>query len=291
MRLAVLADIHGNLDALDAVLADAKAQGAERLYINGDVVNRGPDSVACMRRVLALPPAWLAGLTLGNHDDLMLLWHDRSAALPQEWLNDPFWGATAWSTGQLATAGLLAPIRSWPMHLRVSLPGLPDVVIAHGSPEHYREAIGTFTPPQRALELLDTAGAGVLVASHIHRPMLSELRSEAGPPRWLINTGAVGAPFDGDPDARYLLLDSVDGRWIPTIRAVPYDRSGVLERFGTSGLLDAGGLSAQIFREEIVSARSIYTPFWDWAEQRGVQKTAAEFELFRSERPELFLPA
>ncbi|ULH16193.1 metallophosphoesterase family protein [Deinococcus sp. KNUC1210] len=291
MRLAVLADIHGNLEALDAVLADAAAQGVERLYINGDVVNRGPDSVACMQRVLALPPAWLGGLTLGNHDDLMLLWHDHSPALPPDWWNDLFWGATAWSTRQLAETGLLDPIRGWPMQLRVSLPGFPEVVIAHGSPDHYREAIGTFTPPQRVLELLDTAGAGVLVASHIHRPMLSELLSPAGPARWIINTGAVGAPFDGNPDARYLLLDGRQGAWVPSIRAVPYDRSGLLERFETSGLLDAGGLSARIFREEILSARSIYTPFWDWAEVRGVQKTEAQFEQFRAERPELFIPA
>ena len=282
MRLAVIADIHGNLDALDAVLADLGQTRPDRLYVNGDVVNRGPDSVACMRRVLGLPGA---EFTLGNHDDLMLLWQERSPNLPAEWLKDPFWGATAWSAEQLHAAGLLAPIREWPMSLRPEFGGLPQVVLAHGSPTHYREAIGRFTTPERGAELLSAAEAGVLVASHIHRPMLREQEG-----RWLINTGAVGAPFDGDPSARYLLLDGADGHWTPGIRSVPYDRAPVLARFQTSGLLEAGGLSAEIFLEELKSARSIYTPFWDWTAEKGLEKDRAALEAFRGLNPELFLP-
>lgn len=283
MRLAVIADIHGNLDALEAVLEDVRAHEPDALYINGDVVNRGPDSVACMRRVLGLPGALF---TLGNHDDLMLKWQARDPDLPAGWLTDPFWGATAWSAGQLHAAGLLGPIQVWPMSQRPHTPGLPQVVIAHGSPQHYREAIGLFTPPERAAELMAAAGAGVLVASHIHRPML---REQGG--QWLINTGAVGAPFDGDARARYLLLDGQHGGWQPSIRAVPYDRRGVLGRFETSGLLDAGGLSAQIFLEEIKSARSLYTPFWDWTAERGLDKDVAAWDAFRRGHAELFIPA
>ena len=87
VRLAVIADIHGNLDALEAVLQDLQPQGIDRLYINGDVVNRGPDSVACMRRVLEWSHTDLPQpeFTLGNHDDLMLLWQARSPLLPAEW--------------------------------------------------------------------------------------------------------------------------------------------------------------------------------------------------------------
>lgn len=280
--LAVIADIHGNLDALEAVLSDLRLLAPDRLYINGDVVNRGPDSVACMQRVLELN----AEFTLGNHDDLMLLWQERSPVLPPEWFSEPFWGATDWSAAQLHSAGLLDPIRSWPMSLRPSFPGLPQVVMAHGSPQHYREAIGLFTTPERGAELLLAEGAQVLVASHIHRPMLREQDGA-----WLINTGAVGAPFDGDARARYLLLSDRDGAWQPSIRAVPYDRAGVLERFRTSGLLEAGGLSARIFEAEIRSARSIYTPFWDWAAQEGREKDEAAWEVFRQLRPELFIPA
>ena len=295
VRLAVIADIHGNLDALEAVLQDLRPLGIDRLYINGDVVNRGPDSVSCMRRVLDWPYSDLPQpeFTLGNHDDLMLLWRARSPALPAEWYADPFWGATAWSARQLERAGMLDPIAAWPMSQRPHTLGLPQVVIAHGSPQHYREAIGTFTSPSRGAELLASAEAGVLVASHIHRPMLRQVGLHGQPEGegWLINTGAVGAPFDGDPRARYLLLDGEQGDWTPTICAVPYERAGVLERFETSGLLEQGGLSALIFLEELKSARSLYTPFWEWTSAQGLDKDMASWEVFRGLNPQLFVPA
>ncbi|MFC4452960.1 metallophosphoesterase family protein [Deinococcus sonorensis] len=284
MRLAVIADIHGNQDALDAVLADVRAQGADRLYVNGDVVNRGPDSVSCLNTVLALPQDELAGLTLGNHDDLMLLWHDRSHALPGEWFDDPFWGATDWSARQLNAAGLLNPLRRWPLTVHIEDVG-PPVLLAHGSPTHYREALGQFTTDERAAALLDEAGVNVLVASHIHRSMVRLLGQ-----RWFINTGAVGAPFDGDPAARYLQLDLHGGAWVPTIRHVPYDRRGVLERFISSGLLEAGGVSAEIFRLELQTARSLYTPFWDWTEQGGGRRDWDGWRHFLSLHQELLQP-
>lgn len=63
-RWAVLSDIHGNIEALDAVLADASAQGAERIAVLGDVIDYGPDPVACLERVSAVADV----LLVGNHE-------------------------------------------------------------------------------------------------------------------------------------------------------------------------------------------------------------------------------
>ena len=60
---------------------------------------------------------------------------------------------------------------------------------------------------------------------------------------------------------------------------MPYDRSGVLRRFETSGLLGTG-LSAQIFRDELVTARSLYTPYWEWTETGGHLRDAATWAQF-----------
>jgi predicted phosphodiesterase len=285
VRLAIIADIHGNQDALEAVLADVGRWQPERLIVNGDVVNRGPDSVACLERVLGRPTGLPAPeFTLGNHDDLMLLWG--GPTLPPDWQTDPFWGATDWSVRQLERAGLLGALRSWPMSLRLDLSGAPSVLVAHGSPEHYREALGAFTPEERAAQLLDTGRVGVLVGSHIHRALIRQVGD-----RLLLNTGAVGAPFDGDPRARWLALTLAGGRWQAEIRAVPYDRAPLLARFQSSGLLGQGGLSARIFRDEIVSARSIYTPFYEQCEQAGRTKDEAAYREFQAAHPDLFLPA
>ncbi len=278
-RLTVIADIHGNLQALQAVLTDIWQRGYDTLIVNGDVVNRGPDSVAALMTLLPTD----ALFTLGNHDDLMRLWHERSPDLPAEWFDDPFWAATDWSVRQLERARLLDVFRQWPMTRRLDLPGAPPVLVAHGTPDHYRESLGHHTPGERLNALLNEGQASVLVGSHIHVPFLHE---EGG--RLWVNTGAVGTPFNGDPRAQYLNLDLIAGRWVPDVRFVPYDLPAALGAFETSGLLREGGLSAHIFREEVRLARSLYTPFWDFAEARGTAKTWALWEAFRLAHPERF---
>lgn len=271
VRVAVIADIHGNADALRAVLADIGRRGADRIVVNGDVVNRGPDSVEVMRLLLERPDVTF---TLGNHDDLLRLWQSRSAALPADWFTDPFWGATAWSAEQLDRAGLLDVPQDWPMTLTLREAGLSDVLVAHGSPDHYRESLSDRTAPERVAELAAGSGAGVLVASHIHR----QADARFGPVR-VLNTGSVGSPADGDPRAGYLLLTATPQGWQAELRRVPYDRAGVLGRFESSGLLRTG-LSAEIFRDEVLTARSLYTPYWSWTESRAAPRDAASWAEF-----------
>jgi len=67
-RWAVLSDIHGNLEALEAVLADAAAQGAEKIAVLGDTIDYGPDPVACLDRVSAAAEVWL----VGNHEEYVV---------------------------------------------------------------------------------------------------------------------------------------------------------------------------------------------------------------------------
>ena len=98
---------------------------------------------------------------------------------------------------------------------------------------------------------------------------------------WVVNTGSVGSPATGDPRAQYLLLEPTAHGWQVTPRAVPYDRSGVLGRFASSGLLGMG-LSAEIFRQEVITARSLYTPYWAWTEQDALPRTQATWDAFLS---------
>ncbi|UQN06672.1 metallophosphoesterase [Deinococcus sp. QL22] len=286
MRLAVLADIHGNADALRAVLHDARAQGAEGLIVNGDVVNRGPDSVEALETLLNLPASFPLGVrfTLGNHDDLLRLWQARSGLLPADWFTDPFWGATAWSAEQLERAGLLHAPADWPMSLTLSAPGLPDVLISHGTPTEYREGISERTAPERVTELAESGRFGLLIGSHIHRPADAIFKLAGGQSVRVLNTGAVGAPADGDPRAAYLLLTATPHGWQAELRRVSYDRAGILHRFESSGLLDMG-LSAEIFRDELVTARSLYTPYWIWTETQQLPRTAATWAEFLRQHP------
>lgn len=274
MRIAVISDIHGNLPALRAVLADLARRGIDHLVVNGDLVNRGPDSVAVMQELL---PREQTTFLLGNHEDLLKLWQDRSPKLPPEWFADPFWLSTAWNAEQMDEAGLLDVPQGWPLAevldvQRLGGADLPPVLIAHGTPDDYREGLSDRMAVERFLEV--AAGHAVVVGSHIHRPVAVQVGES-----WLLNTGAVGVSADGDPRAAYLLLTARAGQWQPEIIRVDYDREASVRRFAESGYL-ATGLSAEIFSQELLTARSLYTPYWNWTERGGLPRTTQTWECF-----------
>ncbi|HZJ09319.1 MAG TPA: metallophosphoesterase family protein [Trueperaceae bacterium] len=281
MRIAVIADVHGNLPALDAVLADVADQRVDGLVVNGDLANRGPDTVAVFARLETA----LACATLGNHDDLMLMWAGRRGPRSEPWFDDPFWGTVGWSAGELQRAGRLDVIESLPMTLAIDLPGAPKLLFSHGSPRHYREGYGTDLTPELISEITEAHPADVLIGSHTHRPYLTSWGRYT-----VINTGAVGAPFNGDRRAHYLILELTAGGWQPEFRRVPYDVDAALERFESSGMLEAGGLSAKIFREEIVHARSFLVPFLMWCETDGRHKSGDAWNEFKRRFEARFRP-
>lgn len=279
MRLAVLADVHGNLPALEAVIADAYAHAVELFVLNGDLVNRGPQGAEVMARVAELP----ARFTLGNHDDLLRRLADGDAALPGEFHHDPFWFANRWCAEQLQRVGAFETIRRWPLTLSIEPPGAPRLLIAHGSPRHFREGLGRATGDEVLSEIFEMHPTDVLVGSHTHWPM-----QRRWGPLELLNSGAVGSPFNRDGRAQYLLLRLEAGRWEAEFRRVAYDHAAALQAYETSGYLATGGLLARLFRDEVRDARSYLVPFQMWAAEQALPLGEAAFERFRRERPALF---
>jgi predicted phosphodiesterase len=281
MRIAVLGDIHGNMPAFEAVLADVEAHHVDRVIINGDNVNRGPQGDQVMERVLRTD----GELTLGNHDDLLCRLVDDDGRLPRDFRRRPFWEANRWCAHQLVASGHLDALRGLPLTIAIDPPGAPSVLVSHGSPRHFREGYGRFLADEVISEIVEMHPADVLVGSHTHRPLLR---------RWgrvtVLNTGAVGSPFNGDPRAQYLLLTLQGGAWVPTFRRVAYDVEEALAPYTTSGYLGTGGLLARLFHDEVRDARSYLVPFHMRAEERGLRLGTDAWEDFRRAAPERFGP-
>lgn len=280
MRIAILADVHGNLPALEAVLQDLTAQAVDRVVVNGDSVNRGPQSVEVMQTLQQLEHQAI----MGNHDDVMLMIVERRDVEVDPWYLDPFWRSAKLAAEEVEAAGLLGTIRAMPLTLRVEEPGAPSLLISHGSPRHYREGIGPQTTPEVISEITQEYPADVLVGSHTHRPYQATWGRYT-----VLNTGSVGSPFTGDPRAHYLILELANGRWVPEFRRVPYDRSRALAAYVETGMLERGGLSATIFREELRHARSYIVPFLMWCEEEKRSRTLSDWDDFRRLRASRFV--
>ena len=179
MRLAVFGDVHGNLPAFEAVLADLNGQSPDALLCLGDVAAMGAWPRECIQLLATLN----CPVVLGNADEDMLKTQPFLArSLPDE---REMYDLDEWSREQLTGAELklLAEYRS-----TVELPGL---LAFHGSPESCRDVIGATTSEERLQELRDVFGThAIWVGGHTHAPLLRTLDG------WrLLNPGSVGWPM------------------------------------------------------------------------------------------------
>jgi putative phosphoesterase len=279
LKLAIISDIHGNAHALEAVLDDIKQFSVDRIIVNGDLVNRGPDNLTVMERLTDGNYT----LILGNHDDLMRKWVDHDPDLPESWFDDPFWRGADWCARQLDDAGWLDTLRKLPMTERIRVSDRPDLLISHGSPRHYREGYSQYLADEALSEILQMHPADILIGSHTHQPLERSWGNHL-----ILNTGAVGAPFNGDPRAQYLLAALEGDNWRMTFRQVSYDRTQALKVYETSGYLEEAGLSAYIFYEELKRARSYLTPYWMWTEEQDLPRNWETWERYKLAFPRRF---
>ncbi len=218
MRLLVLGDIHSNLEALRAVVADARAQGFDRAVSVGDVVGYGPEPGACIAEVQSLG----AGVVMGNHDQASV------GALPMEGFNAYARAAVEW------TAAALSPAET------AFLKGLPFVLreeafaVSHGT-LHQPAAFRYLLTEADAVDSLAVLDRPVCFLGHSHLPVWARWRRDGraleisqtpvapvtpGQPI-LVNVGSVGQPRDGDARAAYCIYDTEKKEAV--IHRVDYD--------------------------------------------------------------------
>jgi hypothetical protein len=246
MRIAILADIHGNLPAFEAALDRLARQHVDRLIIAGDIVVGAPDSAACWRlaKSLACP------IVRGNHERYVA--HYGRPDAPAEWDTDRF-APVRWAVEQF-TADDRAAIEALPLTLR--MPDLPDLLVVHASLRADRDSIMPYTTDQELAEMFPALRDRWIVRAHNHAGQV-RLWNE----RTLITAGAVGLPLDGSPTAQYLLLEQRAGGWRIMHQSIPYDLDAALRRFHESGYLEAAGPMARLFMREVATASHHMVPF------------------------------
>ena len=236
MTVAALCDIHGNLPALDAVLADPAFARADVVVIGGDVA-AGPLPAEVLDRLaqLELPIRWVRG----NADREVVASFDRGDTDASVHPDDPAARADAYTAGRITRAqrDLLASFEDV-----VSLEGAR---FCHGSPRDDNEIITAFTPAERLAPMLDGVDEALVVCGHTHHQF--ELR--AGDQR-VVNAGSVGMPYQGDAAAFWLLVEGGEHE----LRRTDIDVDAVAAAIRASGYPDAEHLIEMCLVEPVEAA-------------------------------------
>jgi len=263
VRLAVLADVHGNMPALEAVLVDVQQQGVQGIIVAGDLTCGGPHSAEVLRLLHALS-SWMVR---GNNEDYLLAYD--AGRVPDGWKVGKQWSLLRWAYAHLdrEELGLIA---SLPEQRVVALPGTAPIRVVHGSlgssSEHLFpgrdpavlrvfEQAGLLRPGHDTANLdlaLEQTAQQVLVCGHAHIPWKQEQDG-----RLAFNPGAVCGPLNGDVRAQYALLCWQDEHWQVEHRAIPYDLDLIRTAFCQSGLLAEGDGLARAFLVSIETGRNV----------------------------------
>jgi len=221
MRVAALFDVHGNLPALEAVLAEPDVAAADLVLCGGDTV-AGPFPRECVELLAGLGDRLVE--IHGNGERMVVAREGEDAG---------------WCADRLGDA-LLGRLAALPSTASVDVEGLGRVLLCHGTPASDTEIVTLVTPDERLAGIVEGVEADVVLAGHTHSQMD---RLVAGI-RW-VNGGSVGMPYEHEAGARWVLLaPDVE------LRRTEYDLEDAAARIRTSGMPEA-----DMYATEYVLAR------------------------------------
>ncbi len=283
MKFAILSDIHGNMAALQAVAAHIANWQPDFVVVNGDTVNRGPDSLAVWQFVQA-QPAWQ--LLKGNHEEYVIRQNqngtegngrsleengrsleENGRSLEENGRSLEENGRSAEENGRLFEIYRMsywtylqhqkkvADLADLPDGLSLWAPDGSELRIRHASMENNRDGIW----PEASLDVMRKKigmPPAVFATAHIHRPFIRQVDETL-----LVNSGSVGTPADGNPHASYAQIMWQNGRWTAKIIRVAYDREATRQAYVDSGFLAGAGVIGWLSFYEWQQAGSVI-PGW-----------------------------
>ncbi|MEP7134594.1 MAG: metallophosphoesterase family protein [Chloroflexota bacterium] len=231
MRFAFISDIHGNLHALDLVLADLQHTQVDHLVCLGDIASLGPQP----REVIARLRQLQTPIIMGNHENYLL--NPQLTETHSPWLR----AAELWCLAQL-TAEDMNYLSSFPAQLSFAVSPNKSLLCFHGSPRSNEEFLYPTTPSEVFEELFSGQPASLFIGGHTHVQMVRQHKSAT-----LINPGSVGMPFEfprpgseqhGLRRAEYAIVDITDDRLTVNLHQLPIDFDYLAQVARASGLPD-----------------------------------------------------
>lgn len=224
MKIAVLSDIHGNMEALSAVLADVETKGVDKIFICGDLAMAGPEPAAAVDFLRDFD----ATIIQGNTDEMIV----KNIIPPNETMANAL---------RYAQEVLFDEQKDYLAKLPVShSEKIEDVslLFVHGSPRRNNEDILPAKAEEEIAEIIAGASEDVIFCGHTHLPCGYQIQKQT-----VVNVGSVGRPFSEVPEACYVTVNINKNEAEILHHFVPYDVESAAEKLRQTGFVGADALA------------------------------------------------
>ena len=223
MKIAVISDIHGNMEAINAVMQDIAEQKCDRLFVLGDYAMAGPEPKAAVEYFIKKQNDKNTVMIQGNTD---LLIADYSNDL-YEYMKDKL---PVMSEALKNDAGLLNEeekqfLKQLPAQKEVVLDGVKFLLV-HGSPRRNNEDILPDLPIEKIEEMIEYTDADVVLCGHTHLPCGYQTTKK----QTVVNAGSIGRPFTPEPKSCYLTIVVENGKCVFEHHFVEYNKELASEK-------------------------------------------------------------
>ena len=212
MRIAVISDMHSNLVAFEAVIADLKTASPDAIVYLGDLVMKGPQPRECIELLRSLEPTHIVR---GNYDHMFTRFprpgwepkNNKESVIAEDF---EYHRSLISESDQAWLANL-------PTSATLTVDGT-QFELYHAAPDSLNKITWPWSSNEELLSLFASEETHVVLFGHIHHSFVRHARG-----RLIVNPGSIGLPFDGDTRASYALVDVDGGRLTSQIRRVPFD--------------------------------------------------------------------
>lgn len=218
MKIAIISDIHGNIDALESVLADINSENCSKIFCLGDIAMAGPEPQTTISKIKDLMKSRDFYIIQGNTDKMLSVF---SFDTYNEILKVNAVMASAYlADSQLLTDEEKTFLKELPVQKEIELFGI-KILLVHGSPRKNNENIYPNLKIEEVEEMISGTKANLIFCGHTHMPCGYQTNTE----QTIVNVGSIGRPFSESPQSCYAIMNINENNSTYTIKHkfVEYD--------------------------------------------------------------------
>ena len=243
MKIAVISDIHGNMEALDAVMTDIERNKCEKLFVLGDYAMAGPEPREAVKFFMQKEKDENVFMIQGNTDAMITSFSfdlydslKEKAPVMAEALKD-----------DEKNLGMQQKqfLSNLPIQKEVTLEGV-SFLLVHGSPRRNNEDILPTTPLNEVEKMIENVDSQVILCGHTHIPCGFQTKSK----KTVVNAGSIGRPFTPEPKSCYLIINVKDGKCVFEHQFVEYDNKKASEKLKKRNIWGADRLAETLLNPQ-----------------------------------------